>query len=111
MNAQSNQFSTGARVGAVGALAISAIIVLVAVIGAVSGGGSSSSGPAGAAGGDQGGSSGGITKPQKARYTVKEGDTLTGISEQTGVPVTELERLNPGVDPQALIAGQELKLR
>lgn len=111
MNAQSNQFSTGARVGAVGALVISAIIVLVAVISAVSGGGSPSPGPAGTAGGDQTGKARGVTKPQRARYTVKEGDTLTGISERTGVPVTELERLNPGVDPQALIAGQELKLR
>jgi LysM repeat protein len=44
-------------------------------------------------------------------YTVQEGDTLGAIAEKTGVPVETIELLNPEVDPQALIAGQELKLR
>jgi LysM repeat protein len=44
-------------------------------------------------------------------YTVKRGDNLGTIAEKTGVSIDELEALNPDVDPQALIAGQRLKLR
>lgn len=46
-----------------------------------------------------------------ATYTVQSGDTLISIAHRTGVPVGKIERLNPGVDPQILIAGEELKLR
>ena len=46
-----------------------------------------------------------------ASYTVKSGDTLGAISEQTGVSVETLQELNPALDPQALIAGQKIKLR
>jgi LysM repeat protein len=44
-------------------------------------------------------------------YTVKEGDTLTAISETTGVSVDDLENLNPGIDPQILTPGDRLRLR
>jgi LysM repeat protein len=44
-------------------------------------------------------------------YTVKSGDSLSLIAEKTGVPVEELIRLNPGVDPQSLRTGQKLKLK
>jgi LysM repeat protein len=44
-------------------------------------------------------------------YTVRTGDTLGGIAEKTGVDVTTLEDLNPGLDPQALVTGQKIKLR
>jgi hypothetical protein len=44
-------------------------------------------------------------------YTVRTGDTLGGIAEKTGVDVTTLQDLNPGLDPQALVAGQKIKLR
>jgi LysM repeat protein len=44
-------------------------------------------------------------------YTVQTGDTLTAIAHKTGVPVAELLALNPGVDPQILLAGETLKLR
>jgi len=44
-------------------------------------------------------------------YTVKAGDTLAGISEKVGVPVEDLQELNPKLDPQALVSGQEIKLR
>jgi LysM repeat protein len=51
-------------------------------------------------------------RPRGARvYEVQEGDSLTAIAEQTGVPIELIEELNPEVDPQALIPGQELKLR
>ena len=47
----------------------------------------------------------------RRRYTVRTGDTLGGIAEKTGVDVTTLEDLNPGLDPQALVTGQKIKLR
>jgi LysM repeat protein len=53
-------------------------------------------------------------KPAKdapATYEVKDGDTLTAIARSTGVPVGQIERLNPGVDPQILNPGEKLKLR
>lgn len=48
---------------------------------------------------------------RRASYTIEAGDTLGAISEQTGVPVETLQQLNPELDPQALIAGQKIKLR
>lgn len=51
------------------------------------------------------------TRPQAKTYTVKSGDTLISIAHKTGVPVTELQALNPEVDPQILVAGEVLKLR
>jgi LysM repeat protein len=44
-------------------------------------------------------------------YIVKTGDTLGGIAQKTGIPVTRLQELNPNLDPQALVSGQRLKLR
>jgi LysM repeat protein len=53
------------------------------------------------------------TKPvNRARsYTVRHGDTLSGISAKTGVPLPTLETLNPNVNPNALQTGQRLRLR
>jgi LysM repeat protein len=48
---------------------------------------------------------------QRASYTVKLNDTLTVISEKTGVSVERIETLNPDLDPQNLIVGQKIKLR
>ena len=47
----------------------------------------------------------------RKNYTVKAGDTLGAIAEQTGVSVERLQALNPQLDPQALVAGQKIKLR
>jgi LysM repeat protein len=44
-------------------------------------------------------------------YTVKSGDTLTSIAHSLGIPVSELQALNPEVDPQILRAGETLKLQ
>jgi LysM repeat protein len=44
-------------------------------------------------------------------YTVKTGDTLGGIAETVGIPVTRLQELNPELDPQALVSGQKIRLR
>jgi LysM repeat protein len=49
-------------------------------------------------------------KPRARTYVVKPGDNLTIIAEKTDVDVETLERLNPDVDPQALQAGERLKL-
>lgn len=52
------------------------------------------------------------TTPAKTprRYTVQPGDVLSAIAEKTGVPLSEIEQLNPDVDAQSLHAGQKLKL-
>lgn len=44
-------------------------------------------------------------------YVVKEGDTLGAISEQVGISVERLQQLNPDLDPQALVSGQQITLR
>jgi hypothetical protein len=50
-------------------------------------------------------------RPVPKSYEVQSGDTLTSIARETGVPVAVIVRLNPGVDPQILIAGEKLKLK
>jgi LysM repeat protein len=49
--------------------------------------------------------------PAPKSYEVQSGDTLTSIARETGVPVAVIVKLNPGVDPQILIAGEVLKLK
>lgn len=49
------------------------------------------------------------TKAKK--YVVQPGDTLTSISHKTGIPVAELQALNPEIDPQILVEGEKLKLQ
>jgi teichoic acid transport system ATP-binding protein len=50
-------------------------------------------------------------RSSRSTYVVQTGDTLGGISEETGVSVERLQELNPNLDPQALVSGQRLKLR
>jgi LysM repeat protein len=45
------------------------------------------------------------------RYTVKPGDTPSSIAEETGVPLEDILRLNPDLDPQTLSPGQRIRLR
>ena len=55
----------------------------------------------------------GNKKKKKAKpktYTVKAGDTPSGIAEKTGVPLGTILELNPDIDPQTLAPGTELKL-
>lgn len=54
--------------------------------------------------------SGGGSQTRRS-YTVKSGDTLGSIAESTGVSVTELQELNPDLDPQSLSVGQRIRLR
>jgi LysM repeat protein len=45
------------------------------------------------------------------RYTVQPGDTPSSIAEETGVPLEDILRLNPDLDPQTLSPGQRIKIR
>jgi LysM repeat protein len=49
------------------------------------------------------------TSKKRKSYTVKAGDTLSGIAEKTGVSLETLTDLNPDVD--TLSPGQKLRLR
>jgi LysM repeat protein len=49
-------------------------------------------------------------KPKAKFYVVKAGDNLTGIAESTGVPLQQLQQLNPDLDAQTLGVGQRLRL-
>lgn len=51
------------------------------------------------------------TRTKAKTYTVQSGDTLISIAHKTGVPVAELQALNPEVDPQIMVAGEVLKLQ
>jgi LysM repeat protein len=55
--------------------------------------------------------SGKARKHRKRTYTVKSGDTPSGIAEATGVPLSQLLALNPDLDPQSLTVGQKIRLR
>jgi LysM repeat protein len=50
-------------------------------------------------------------RTKASSYVVEGGDTLLAIAHKTGIPIRELEELNPEVDPQILIAGEKLKLQ
>lgn len=47
----------------------------------------------------------------KTTYIVKVGDTLGAIAAKTGVPLTRIQSLNPNVDPHAMVAGQQIRLK
>lgn len=102
-----------ARVIAVAVL-ITMFLLVIVVIATSGGGGSDSSSP------DNGSvATSGPDKSnpkiqealQKGEYVVRKGDTLTSISDATGIDVDTLITLNPTTDPQALIEGTHLKLR
>jgi len=87
---------------------------VIVVIATTLGGGDSGTGGARSSGGSgstQAAKQGGSEKLTPKVYEVQPGDTLNAISGKTGVPVGQIEALNPGVDPQILIAGERLKLK
>src|SRR5262245_45215943 len=101
--------SSIARTMAVVALAAGFIVLVVVVSAALNDNGSESSGSSHAEHVQHH-----TTKVQEtvpATYTIQDGDTLTAIAHSTGVSVAKIERLNPEVDPQILIAGEKLKLK
>jgi LysM repeat protein len=50
------------------------------------------------------------TAAQPRSYTIKAGDTLSGIAASTGISLSRIQALNPNVDAGALRTGQKLKL-
>jgi LysM repeat protein len=49
--------------------------------------------------------------PKARLYVVRQNDTLSKIAARTGVSLGTIEHLNPSVTPNALHAGQRLRLR
>src|SRR6476660_576981 len=99
--------SSIARTLAVLALVAAFLVVLVVVSAALNDNGS------GGSGGSAHARHAHHTEPETqkkapATYVIKSGDTLTAIAHATGVSVAKIERLNPEVDPQILIAGEKL---
>jgi LysM repeat protein len=92
------------------------VVVLIVVVASSLGGGSSGGG-----GGESAAPAAKRSRPAakgqsaplsgRRTYTVKTGDTLGGIADRTGVTLSRLQELNPGLDPQSLVAGQKLRLR
>jgi len=105
----SQRSSVPARALAVTALVAGFLVLVVVIAGSVGGGEEEER---------SGGARSGQVKQKGDRdgeapkaYVVQNGDTLTSISGETGVPVSRIEELNPGVDPQILVSGEKLKLR
>jgi LysM repeat protein len=100
--------SATARILAVIALVGSVVVLLVVVAAALSGGDSGGSGKTHAQTVKHREE---VRKKIPAVYVIKSGDTLTAIAHTTGVGVAKIERLNPEIDPQILIAGEKIKLK
>ena len=47
---------------------------------------------------------------QPAQQTIQEGDTLYSISKSTGVPLDQIMKANPGIDPNALVIGDTVAI-
>lgn len=90
------------------ALVIAFVVAIIAISGALGGSDSNGSGN-----GKHGSKAAHNThhKHVPASYEIQSGDTLISIAHHTGVPVRTIEELNPEVDPQILVAGEQLKLR
>lgn len=43
-------------------------------------------------------------------YTIRSGDTLSGIAAQRGIGISALIAANPGISPRRLSVGQEIRL-
>ena len=50
-------------------------------------------------------------RKERRTYTVKAGDTPSGIAEKVNVPLDTILELNPDLDPQTLAPGTKIKLR
>jgi LysM repeat protein len=102
--------SVPARVFAVTTLVV-ALVVVIAIVSGALGGGSGDSGGHGHKGKAARHARQQKRKSIPATYEVKSGDTLISIAHHNGVTVHRIEVLNPEVDPQILIAGEQLKLK
>jgi LysM repeat protein len=99
--------SSTARIFATLALVVAVLVAVVLVASAINGGSSGHPHHSGHHSHKE------AKRPRtKAKtYTVQPGDTLTAIAHKAGIPVAELQALNPEVDPLTLVAGKVLKLR
>lgn len=50
----------------------------------------------------------GVCSATAAKYVVQPGDTYYLLAQRFGVSVAEIQRANPGVDPNTLLVGQVL---
>ena len=50
------------------------------------------------------------SKAKRKTYTVKAGDTASGIAEKNNIDLETLYELNPELDPDSLSPGQKLRL-
>jgi hypothetical protein len=113
------QRQSSIRLLAPASLALFAVVFLIVVVASLGGGdeesNTSSERPAAASerrgerGSDRAREPGQRGSPRF--YTVKPGDNLAAIAEETGVPLEELQLLNPELDPQGLVSGQRVRLR
>lgn len=90
---------------------IAGFVAAIVMIGSIGDGDDTTGSSTQGRGGQATRTSDGREKPPPATYVVQSGDTLTSIARDTGVSVTRIQVLNPGVDPQILISGEKLKLR
>jgi LysM repeat protein len=49
-------------------------------------------------------------RTKRRTYTVKQGDTASGIAEKTGISIETMQKLNKNFDPQTLSPGQKIRL-
>jgi LysM repeat protein len=104
--------SSGARLLAPIALVVCAIALFSVLLSSGSGdGGGTERGSAAKKQSARGKQRTSTTRANKATYTVRSGDTLGSIAARVGLTVEKLQELNPQLDPQALVAGQKIKLR
>lgn len=92
------------------ALIAAAVVFLAVLAGGIGGGDEQPTGTEAARESQRGSGAGGGSRSTPDTYEVQDGDTLDAIAAETGVSVEEIEELNPDLDPQSLIAGQELQL-
>jgi Tfp pilus assembly protein FimV len=92
-------------------LVVFTVALLFVVVGSLRSGGGEGGQPPAATGGKVRRGARPARRVTGAVYTVKTGDTLGRIAAKTGLPVARLQRLNPQLDPQALVSGQKIRLR
>lgn len=92
---------------------VAAGVAVYAVVGAGSQGTKSSSGAARTSTSAPGHAVKAKPSRRRARprtYTVRAGDTLSGIATKTGVSLERIQQLNPKLDSQTLQTGETIKL-
>jgi LysM repeat protein len=51
-----------------------------------------------------------LPSPTPFTYVVKEGDTLSGIAEQFGISLDDLQAVNPDISPASMPIGTVLQI-